>query len=59
MINVEAKNMTTSISLDVAGTMLDEDDEGAMLPTVHRPQLGIFPPEIDFRFPLRKPIRRA
>lgn len=47
-----------SIVNNVIETMLDDDDEGAMLPKVHRTQLGIFPPEIDFRFPLRKPIRR-
>jgi hypothetical protein len=56
---MEAKNMTTSIPRETAGTMLDDDDESAMLPKVHKPQLGIFPPEIDFRFPMRKPIRRA
>nr|MDO8114735.1 hypothetical protein [Candidatus Sigynarchaeota archaeon] len=35
------------------------DDESEGMPRVRRYQLGIFPPEIDFRFPMRKPVTRA
>ena len=56
---MEAKKMVTSLTTEAAGTAIGDDEEDAMLPKVHRTQIGIFPPEIDFRFPLRKPIHRA
>lgn len=50
--------MATSITTNAGNAIADDDDE-AMMPVVRKTQLGIFPPEIDFRFPLRKPIKRT